>query len=294
MSNIISSNQLVISKTLISEADGLASEYESFYSNYIVAGRTALYQSLGKMYALAQKLDQSADKQEQVASMRKILSEKYNIRTQENTSDVAVLVRYITRADRKTTHVYARAIEAAKANEVPELHFAGYLEQEGGVERIRANGVQGSESGEADSSESLFEAKLGLTQRYLHARKEFPIKTFTLDDKQAKQLGGDVGNTGLLLCALQGGRFHVLAKVPTDSALEKKAVEMLAQQLPDDLRQVRKSVDRFYAKAMKKRATNTLKDLIKQRPELAASMMRIKRIRNLADMQLQNLSNKGE
>ncbi len=289
MSKNILSSELVIAKTLVSEADDLAGEYESFHNNYIVAGRAALYQSLGKMYSLAQKLDHSVDKQEQISSMREILSEKFGIRTQENTSDIAVLVRYITRTDRKTTHVYARAIEVAKANAIPVAQFASFLEQAGGVERIRSSSVQDVESGEADSAESLFEAKLGLTQRYLDARKEFPITTFTLDDKQAKQLGGDIGNTGLILCAQQGGRIHVLAKVPTDSSLEKKAVEMLAQQLPDDLRPVRKSLDRFCVKAMKKRAKNTLKNLIKQRPELAASMMRVKRIRNLLEVTQNNI-----
>ena len=272
MSNIISSNQLVISKTLISEADGLASEYESFYSNYIVAGRTALYQSLGKMYALAQKLDQSADKQEQVASMRKILSEKYNIRTQENTSDVAVLVRYITRADRKTTHVYARAIEAAKANEVPELHFAGYLEQEGGVERIRA---EGAESADTDLSK-----RLGIAKMYLNARRAFPLTSFKLNPKSTIQLEGS-SDLNVLICSESEGRQYVLAKLPIDSTLEKKVLDGLLQQLPNDLRSMSRQVTEFHKKAIKKKSKNTFKAIVKKRPVLAAGMLRIKRIRNL-------------
>ena len=272
MSNIISNNQLVISKTLISEADGLASEYESFYSNYIVAGRTALYQSLGKMYALAQKLDQSADKQEQVASMRQILSEKYNIRTQENTSDVAVLVRYITRADRKTTHVYARAIEAAKANEVPELHFAGYLEQEGGVERIRA---EGAESADTDLSK-----RLGIAKMYLNARRAFPLTSFKLNPKSTIQLEGS-SDLNVLICSESEGRQYVLAKLPIDSTLEKKVLDGLLQQLPNDLRNMSRQVTEFHKKAIKKQSKNTFKAIVKKRPVLAAGMLRIKRIRNL-------------
>ena len=59
-------------------------------------------------------------------------------------------------------------------------------------------------------------------------------------------------------------------------------MEALAQQLPDDLKQVDKNIDRFYAKAMKRRSQNTLKALIKQRPAVAAGMLRAKRIRSLA------------
>jgi|GEM_PF-988447 len=289
MNNSISNSELEITNTIFLEADDLAAEYEGFHNNFIVAGRTALYQSLGKIYALAQKLDHSVDKREQIVKMRNILSEKYDIRTQENTSDVAVLVRYITRTDRKTTHVYARAIETAKANAIPAAEFSKFLEQAGGVERIRADGVLGNEGENGDHSKLLFEEKLDLTRRYLDARREYPATTFTLDEKQAMQFGGHISNFGLALCAQKDGRYQVLAKIPADLSLEKRAVEILAHQLPDDLSSVRKNVDRFYVKAMEKRASNTLKGLIKKRPELAAGVLRINRIRNLVVQ-----SNKGE
>ena len=89
----MSQTQLKIVKTLIGQADDLAREHEEFNDRYIISGRKALYELLGKIYALAEQLDSCIDREDQVAILRKVLSEKYGIRTQENTSDITVLVR---------------------------------------------------------------------------------------------------------------------------------------------------------------------------------------------------------
>ena len=269
---------LVVTKSLIGQAEDLAAEHEAFNTNYVIGGRHALYSLLGKIAALVEQFDAAVDRDELLEIVRTQLQERYGIKTQHNTSDITVLVRYITRADRKTAHVYARAIETARANQIAPAHFARYLEQAGGVERIRASGVESEDN--AVSKPSLQE-KLDLTRKYLNARREFPIATVRVSAKQAVNFGG-TSNLNVLVCSEHEGRYYVLAKLATDEVLEKKLVEALAQQLPDDLKQVHKNVDRFYAKAMKKRSQNTLKALIKQRPAVAAGMLRANRIRSLA------------
>ena len=275
---VVTSGNLVVTKTLIGQAEDLAAEHEAFNTNYVIGGRKALYSLLGKIAALVEQFDAAVDKDELLEIVRTQLQEQYGIKTQQNTSDITVLVRYITRADRKTAHVYARAIETARANQIAPAHFAGYLEQAGGVERIRANGVECIDN--AVSKPSLQE-KLDLTRKYLNARREFPIATVAVNAKQAVNFGG-ASNLNVLVCSEHEGRYYVLAKLSADEALEKKLVEALAQQLPDDLKQVHKNVDRFYTKAMKKRSQNTLKALIKKRPAVAAGMLRVNRIRSLA------------
>ena len=276
--NIAESTSLTITKTLIGQAEDLAAEHEAFNTNYVIGGRQALYSLLGKIAALVEQFDAAVDKDELLEMVRKQLQEQYGIKTQHNTSDITILVRYITRADRKTAHVYARAIETARANQIVPAHFAGYLEQAGGVERIRANGV---ESEDNDVSKPSLQEKLDLTHKYLNARREFPIATVRVSAKQAVNFGA-ASHLNVLVCSEHGGFYYVLAKLSADEALEKKMVEALAQQLPDDIKQARKNIDRFYTKAMKKRSQNTLKALIKQRPAVAAGILRANRIRSLA------------
>lgn len=271
--------KLEISRSLIAQADDLAAEHESFHDRYILGGRVALYDLLGKIYELAQKLDDSCDKEDQISLMRVVLAEKYQIRTQENTPDLTVLVRYITRADRKTAHVYARAIEAAKSNKVSPLELPEYLEEQGGVERIRANSVEGVENG--PSQESL-EERVDLARRYLIARKEYPVTSFAVSKEQLAQLGGS-SDLSILLCTESKGRYSVLGRVPLDNKFEKKIIDVFGKQLPDDLSEARKDVDRFYDKAMKKRHEKTMKEMIRQRPKVAEEMLRIQRIRVISE-----------
>jgi hypothetical protein len=279
VNQIIEANgSLMVTKTLIGQAEDLAAEHEAFNTNYVIGGRKALYSLLGKIAALVEQFDAAVDKDELLEIVRTQLQEQYGIRTQQNTSDITVLVRYITRADRKTAHVYARAIETARANQIAPAHFAGYLEQVGGVERIRANGVESADNSVLKPS---LQEKLNLTRKYLNARREFPIATVSVNTKQAVNFG-PASHLNVLVCSEREGRYYVLAKLSADETLEKKLVEALAQQLPDNLKQVDKNIDRFYDKAMKKRSQNTLKALIKLRPAVAAGMLRANRIRSLA------------
>ena len=272
---------LVATKTLIGKADDLAREHEEFNDRYIVSGRKALYELLGKIYALVEQLDGCSDKENQVAILRKVLSEKYGIRTQENTSDTTVLVRYITQADRKTAHVYSRAIETARLNKIDSSKFAGYVEQAGGVERIRTEG--------ADSDEDDFDKRMSIARMYLNSRKVFPLTSFKLNPKSNIHLEGS-SDLNILICSESEGRQYVLAKLPIDSGLEKKVFDGLVRQLPNDLKDVCKQVTKFHKKAKKKQSQNTFKAIVKKRPALAAGMLRNQKIRNLVIVQ----SNKGE
>ena len=134
-------SMLKVSKTLIGQADDLAQEHESFNANYIVAGRLALYELLSKIYGLTISLSMATDKEALIENMRASLATNYKIRTQANSSATNILVRYITRSDRKTAHVYARAIETAIANQIKLENFVAYIQQQGGIEQMRAFGA---------------------------------------------------------------------------------------------------------------------------------------------------------
>ena len=106
-------SQLVITKSLVCQADDLAEEHEQFNANYIVGGRLALYELLGKIFDLYKVLEASPDKKVLLGEMKHKLVHQHKIRVQTNSSDAGILVRYITRAERKTAHIYARVIEQA-------------------------------------------------------------------------------------------------------------------------------------------------------------------------------------
>lgn len=266
-------SNLQIAKTLMGQADNLALEHENFHDHYIIGGRTALYELLGKIYALAEQLDQAVDKEDQIALLKTTLAHKHGIRTQENTSDTTVLVRYITKADRKTAHVYSRAIESARQNGIANGNFVSYVEQAGGVERIRSNAVaatEGEEKGEI--SEDELEDMLDLTRDYLRARSELPLASF----KSPKDVHKEVENSSLthFICHERNGRQYVLAQRSISKEQEAAIVKDFAKELCVDIKSAKRDIGRFYAKAMAKRKKRTIKEIAKRRPEIAAGMLR--------------------
>jgi hypothetical protein len=268
----MSQTKLKLDKTLIGQADDLAREHEEFNDRYVISGRKALYELLGKIYALAEQLDGCIDREDQVTILRKVLSEKYGIRTQENTSDTTVLVRYITQADRKTAHVYSRAIETARLNKVDSSKFAGYVEQAGGVERIRAgNATPAITYQEVDAMETDRELRLELARKYLTARTELPLTSFRLGKryKEAQRASTFKQFIGYE----RNGRYYVLTEQDVDDDQEFKLVEQIAKGLDTNIKHAAKNVNVFYSKAMLKRKQRTIKEISKRRPEVGASIL---------------------
>ena len=262
---------VVITRPLIRQANDLAREHEEFNDRYIISGRKALYELLGKIYALAEQLDGCIDREDQVTILRKVLSEKYGIRTQENTSDTTVLVRYITQADRKTAHVYSRAIETARLNKVDSSKFAGYVEQAGGVERIRSDNVApGLTNQEVEAIETERELRLELARKYLTARTELPLASFNIGRRHSQT--PKTKTYKQFICYERSGRYYVLAQQDVDDIQELKLVEQIAKGLDSNFKHAEKNINAFYSKAMLKRKQRTIKGISKRRPELGESI----------------------
>lgn len=267
-------SKLVVTQTLIGKANDLASEHESFNEKYIVGGRRVLYELLAKMLELVNSFEQAVDKDELLAMIRSELHDKYGINTGTNTSTTALIVRYITRADRKKVHIYSRAIDTAKANQVNPNQFIDFIEEQGGIEAIRGNGVTNQQA-------NVFQKKVSLVKKYLQARTTYPLASFKVNRKNVSNLP-DHNRLSIVLCHENEGRHYVLAGAPLEDSLNKKFVELLASNLPDDLSLIDKRINKFFSNAQKKRSQNKIKELVKKRPELACGVLRSNRIKQLA------------
>jgi hypothetical protein len=265
--------QIKVVNTLIGQADALAKEHRDFFDGYIVAGRKALYDLLGKIYALSEQLNAAVDREDQINFLKVALASQCGIRTQENTSDTTVLVRYITRADRKTAHVYSRAIEAARANAIASSDFSQYVEKAGGIERIRSDAA--ISKAPIVASESLsdeIEEMLEITREYLRARSELPITSFKLS-RMSPIIQSDAALKHYI-CHERNGRQYVLAQLPVSVQQELALVKELAKVLCKDLQVSKRNIKKFHTKAMAKRKERTIREISKKRPELGARLMR--------------------
>ena len=254
---VVQTGNLVATKTLIGQAEDLAAEHEAFNTNYVIGGRKALYSLLGKIAVLVERFDTAVDKDDLIKIVRKKLQEQFGIKTQENTSDVTVLVRYITRADRKTAHVYARAIETARANQIAPVNVAGYLEQQGGIEQIRSIGVdmQATEAFQESEKEQI-----KLAHEFLNARTEIPFASFEAP-KAFRGIYNKNCSYEYVICSLgPNGQYNVIGKLPAEAAFEHYAIKFFSKYLCKDMDEARAGVSKIVTEAQKQRAVREAVD----------------------------------
>lgn len=230
--------QLVITKSLVCQANDLAEEHEQFNASYIVAGRIALYELLAKMYGLYRQLEASPEKTELLEDMRFKLAKTYQIRTQVNTTDLGLLVRYITRADRKTAHVYARAIETAITNEIGLDDFVSYIQNQGGIEQMRAFGVDGNFK---RLEVNDMNEKLEIAKQHLLAVAEKPLAEIELN--QSMNVFGQGCFYDYFVGVSTGGKkYRIVGKINADKDFETKVLKSFADMIDLDDPDIKKKV----------------------------------------------------
>lgn len=258
-------NNLVVTKSLLAQANDLANEHEKL-DMHMAVGRQMLYDLLAKIYALSVQLEASVDREFFVRRMKDELANKWGIKTQENTSDTTALVRFITRADRKTAHVYSRAIEVAKAKQVKETSFPGFVERQGGIERIRAENVVNKSETDANPEADVANEQRELARSYLNARRECPYSSFKIGSKTNDLAEPQPLN--FFVCSETNGRYYVLAQLPVSDQLSNQLIQDFASRSFSDVESSRQRVEAFAKKAAKKHGKATLNSLIRKLPNL--------------------------
>ena len=250
-------SQLVITKSLVCQADDLAEEHEQFNTNYIIGGRLALYVLLGKMFDLYKVLEASPDKKVLLGEMKHRLVHDHRIRVQANSSDAGILVRYITRAERKTAHIYARVIEQALINQIPSEYFVDYIEQCGGIEQMRLSGV---DQAKAVENEQTLKDNQELAWKYCKAREELPFASFPLKNV-FDYLGKEKVWFEYYVCAKRGDKRYVVANIPADKAFEERAITLIGNDLATTSPDIGEKVEELYEKAKQVHKERIIKEM---------------------------------
>ena len=244
---------LIVTKSLMAQAIDLAKAHNEFHTQYVIGGRKALYEMLANIMRFTVEVNASIEKDALISSIRHELQNQYNIKTQANSSTTAVLVKYITRADRKTTHVYARAIDTAIASNIKAAEFAEFVETLGGIEQIRAIGVDAELQ---DETETVANEKFALAEEYLIAREEIPFEVL---DSKLNRMDSEC-RYEYLMCINTGKQLHVVMKVPADKAFEERAIKLIGDFSFKDWEKDSKACRKFIEAANIKRAERLAED----------------------------------
>jgi hypothetical protein len=128
--------------SVLRQGDVLAKKFASAEAskvNFKNDSRQVTYDLLVDVMAYVEELNKRTDVGNVLDTMRWELRKKWNMKTQDNTSDLGVIVKYITRTKRKNAHMYARVLEEAFKHNANSGNLLIYIEQRGGINKIVAS-----------------------------------------------------------------------------------------------------------------------------------------------------------
>ena len=126
-----------INQAIITHADTLAERHASYVSEFVTRANTELYEILAEIHKLYEQVDSSKQRDKLVKKIRQCLKSSHNIKTQANTKTTALVVKLVTRANRKTSHVYSRVLEVAIAAGVKSDGLVEFIKLKGGIDKVR-------------------------------------------------------------------------------------------------------------------------------------------------------------
>ena len=210
-------------KHVLATGDALAVKHTNYYDTYITKGNSVLNALLTEIMEFAEIIFASTDVNAVIKAIRNTLKNSYKIKVQKNSNDIAVIVRYITRTNRKNAHVYARVIKLAFDAGKTSAELGNFIDENGGVSKIREKDVNVAEAELVAKNKKAI--KLYTKDWLEDIAKNNAIATFEVDEKLENKLHdmtcGSVFK--FMICKQIGGKYMVIdAMVNLDKKLEEK------------------------------------------------------------------------
>lgn len=213
-----------INYTIITHADLLAQRHQDYVSEFVTRANGELYGILAEILKLHEMLTASAKQEQLVKLLRRKLKDSFNIKTQANTKTTALVVKYVTRASRKTAHVYGKVLDIAIADGITSDGLVDYIKSKGGIDKVRKAVVSAETAREQTQKQKALETAL---KKHL-ALSTQPIATVVSGNKPFASFpcASDVAFHHLL-CSfnIKTLQYEVVAAMYPSSSFEHQAMD---------------------------------------------------------------------
>ena len=152
--------KLDMTQAVIAHADSLAERHALYVSDFVTRANTELYAILAEIHKLYEQVEGSKQRDKLVKKMREHLKSNHNIKTQANTKTTALITKYVTKASRKTAHVYSRVLEVAIANGIGSAGLVDYIVAKGGIDKVRMAVNSAEAVAQAKATEKNYQRQL--------------------------------------------------------------------------------------------------------------------------------------
>lgn len=214
-----------LNQSILTHADLVAERHASYVNQFVTRANDELYAILAEILKLYEQIEASKQRNQLIKAMRKQLREVHSIKTQANTKTTALVTKYVTRASRKTAHVYSRVLDQAISQGIGSSNLVAFIKQRGGIDKLRQRVVSAEVAKQhSDRQRSLLKAmRKSLTQQHGVATVNFGSRTPTLPT------ASDVTFDHLLCHFNHATQQHeIVAVLYPSSTLENMAIDQFA------------------------------------------------------------------
>jgi hypothetical protein len=204
--------------------DALAKQHDGYITKYVKNADADLYALLTDIHAFAEKVLASDDLDDVIKQMREDLRWDHEIKTQANSPALNIIVRYVTRTNRKNACVYARVIRKAMADGITSAELTVYIVKANGIDNIReAVAKKAVEVADVKTNAGMWE----YAESYLKAQVAKPMATFKLGHEHSAYMADTArgGRFNYFVCEFDQGEYKVVDALWMDKDLEQQVLD---------------------------------------------------------------------
>lgn len=204
----------------------LAIKHENYVAQYVTKANEDLYLLLGEILIFAEQILATSNAKHIVKEMRSELRYTHKIKTQKNSTDLAIIVRFVTRTSRKNALVYSQVLAKAINLNIKSTELAQYIKANGGINKIRD---KSNSTITSDQATKLANLQTYYANKLLEARADVsPYATFEIDKARTSELH-DIAHYGdyiYMVCKKNGlGKYTVIDAIAMDKDLEARILQ---------------------------------------------------------------------
>jgi hypothetical protein len=213
-------------RAFITQGECLAIKHENYVAQYVTKANEDLYLLLGEILSFAEGILVTKNARQIIKEMRSELTYTHNIKTQKNSTDLSIIVRFVTRTSRKNALIYSQVLAKAISLNIKSAELAQYIKANGGINKIRD---KSNFTITADQANKLANLQTYYANKLLEARSETsPYATFEIDKARTSELH-DIARHGeyvYMVCKKNGlGKYTVIDAVAMDKDLEARLLQ---------------------------------------------------------------------
>ena len=208
----------------LSNGNALATKHEEYLEKYVTKANEELYQLLSDIMKFAQTVVNDKYVEKIIKEMRRNLKSIHNIKTQANSSNLSIIVRFITRTNRKNAHMYSKVLETAIASKVDSNELGGYIAKNGGINKLQ----KATNSIAVDRLQKMNHLKAYYAETLINQRAlTEPYTSFKVEPTRSAELHDSSHSCGarnkFMVCTYgKKGELIVIDAIAVDKDLEEK------------------------------------------------------------------------